>query len=86
MDGLLKGLKHLQVLGELSFPPLYSERDFDSIDGFITFEDDEFEGAPGMSFNSIRIYVDRDVQATLLQEFRLLNERMESLGTERGLI
>ena len=86
MDDLLKGLTHLRVLDELSFPPLYSERDFDSIDGFITFEDDDSEGGPGMSFNRIHIYVERDKQATLLQEFGLLSERLESLGTAHGML
>ena len=78
-DLLLRGLPKLRVLSEINFPPLYNQTDFDEIDGFMTYTSDpECEGNPGQSFTQIRIYVDREMKAKLLQDFSVLTRRLES--------
>ena len=55
-DSLLSGLPKLQTVESMDFPPLYNQRAFNEIDGFLTLEEEPVNEQPRMSFNRIEIY------------------------------
>jgi hypothetical protein len=73
---LLSCLPNLEILESMDFPPLYVERAFDEIDGFLTIEDEPVIERPGASFNRIEIYVARADACDLLREFSELSRRL----------
>jgi hypothetical protein len=75
-DSLLSGLPNLHTIESMDFPPLYSERAFDGIDGFLTIEEEPASERPGMSFNRIEIYIARTDASDLLREFSQLSLRL----------
>lgn len=74
---LLQGLPNLSIIESMEFPPLYVEDAFDSIDGFLTIVGEPLTEAPGMSFNRIEIYVDRNSVDRLIEQFDILSDRLE---------
>lgn len=76
-DLLLAGLPRFADLRHLFFPPLYDETEFDSIDGFLTLtKEPSGAEAPRMSFNSIRIYIDREQEDAIIRDFQQLRDRL----------
>ena len=75
---LLSGLPRLGVLAEMDFSPLYVERAFDEIDGFLTIEDEPLVDRPGCAFEPIEIYIERTALPELLNEFKQLMERLSA--------
>ena len=76
---LLAGLPYFAPLRSLPSPPLYDESRFEELDGFLTLVDEpEHDQIPGMSFNQIRVYVEREQRARILGEFEELERRLKS--------
>jgi hypothetical protein len=76
---LLQGLPDLGDIEKMSFPPLYNEDDFDEINGFLTVADEpENDDRPSVSFNHIRVYIERDMLSCLMEQFNTLKDRLEN--------
>lgn len=75
---LLQGLPSLGVIELLNFPPLYNENAFDEIDGFFTIVKEPLIELPGMSFNRIDIYIDPEFADKLIEQFKVLSDRLHT--------
>ena len=79
-NSLLLGLSDLDVLESMEYPPLYDESTIEEINGFLCItsspEDDENE-IPCMSFSRIYIYIERDRESALIEQFNTLLIRLE---------
>jgi hypothetical protein len=77
-DLLLAGLPRFGDLRNFSFPPLYSEDDFDLIDGFLTLTKEPSVSVARMTYVRIRIYVDRKQEQAIISDFQKLKERLDT--------
>ncbi|MBT6011667.1 MAG: hypothetical protein HN936_09000 [Bacteroidetes bacterium] len=79
-DDILTDLEYFAPLKMESFPPLYSEDDFDILEGFETIvTDPESDELPGQSFNQIEISIEGKRIPEILNNFSALTERLISL-------
>ena len=83
---LLDGLPRLKAIEHMNFPPLYSVDAFDEIDGFYTEQEEPMVEYPGTSFMQIKVEVQKKEVDELLEQFRVLVDRLENYPLLEGYI
>jgi len=73
---LLDGLDYFIDLPNFSFPPLYNIEDIEGLEGFRATIKEPRTQSPGMAFNQVKVYVDRDMKEHVVEQFRLLESRL----------
>ncbi len=75
---LIDQLLRFKVLQDLDFPLLQNESDIKELDGFLTLTAGPREGNLGMSFNSTKVYIERDKAQAIVRDCTNLGDRLRA--------